>query len=259
MDKLPTARAHATRKSPISLSNWIVRLVLGVAILAALRLLYLVVIFVALGQIRFNQAYMVPFAQVELHSSNSFVRQGAAEALGTIGPKAATSLPDLLESIRKDSPDAAAAAAWAVGNIVGLDGHSGKSLDPEVLATLIDALDHSDGEVRRYAAYAIGLIGPPACAATPELTRLLDDQHTASTAVRALGEMGPAAQGSVQPMTALLSSQVWGVRLETLLALSRFDTLPKETISAVRERLNDNDKRVRDAAERALTYFDSNR
>src|SRR3954470_6543986 len=96
----------------------IVRLaILGVGLLMV-RFAYIVVVIILLGFVGYNQDYWLRFATAELHSSNRFVRQIAAQALGTIGPKAAPSVPDLLVSLRNDSPNVAADSACALGEIM---------------------------------------------------------------------------------------------------------------------------------------------
>ena len=233
-------------------NTWIVRLAILGVVLLLVRFIYIVVAIILLGLIGHNQAYWLPFATAELHSSNRFVRQIAAQALGTIGPKAAPSVPDLLARLRNDSPNVAADSACALGEIMARRANSGVAPEPGVIVALTHALSNSDGEVRRYAAYAISLIGPAASAATPKLIQLLNDPYMSYTAARALGEMGPAAQTSVQPLTALLTDPVWAVRVEAILALSHFAPLPDATISAIRKCRTDGDERVRDAAKKVL-------
>jgi HEAT repeat protein len=236
-------------------NTWIVRIATIAAFLATVRFIYIVVAIILLGMIGHNQANWLPFATFELHSSNRFVRQIAAQSLGTIGPKAAPSVPDLLASLRHDCPNVAADSACALGEIMARRANGGIAPDPEAIVALTNALNHSDGEVRRYAAYAISLIGPAASAATPKLIQLLSDPYMSYTAARALGEMGPAAQNSVQPMTTLLTDPVWAVRLEAILALSHFAPLPDATISALRICRADGDERVRDAAKKVLAQL----
>ena len=89
------------------------------------------------------------------------------------------------------------------GSGVGVRGIG--SAQDDVLSAIVVALRHSDGEVRRYAAYALSGLGPSAVSAIPELTRALADQHMAYMAARALGEIGPAARGAIPQLTALLS------------------------------------------------------
>ena len=130
--------------------------------------------------------------------------------------------------------------------------------NPEVVDALIDALDHSDGEVRRYAAYAIGLIGPAALSAVPKLTQRLGDAHVSYTAARALGEMGAAARNSIPAMTALLSSSNPGDRAEAALALANLamlGPLPAETVAAIKKLLDDDVDFVRAAASKAFSQL----
>ena len=65
--------------------------------------------------------------------------------------------------------------------------------------SLIEALNHSDPEVREQAARALALIGPKSVAAVPELVKLLDDESepVRRQAARALGQVGPAAKAAI--------------------------------------------------------------
>ncbi len=236
---------------------WIIRLSVVSVSLLATWFVYLVVAIFLLGLVGYGQTSWIPFATFELHSSNRFVRQIAAQALGTIGPKAASTVPELIASLQHDTWNVAADSACALGNILARNANGGKEPDPNAIAALIQALNHSNGEVRRYAAYAISLIGPQAAAATPRLTQLLSDPHMGSTAAEALGEMGVAGQSAIQPMTALLSDPDWSVKLETILALSRLGPLPDKTISAIRNCRSDSDEHVRDAAKSVLAILDA--
>jgi HEAT repeat protein len=194
----------------------------------------------------------VSYSQAMLSSGNVKVRDAAARKLGQIGPKASPAVPDLLVVLRTDVPQVASSAAWALGNIQAPQRH-GQLRNQDVIPALIEALDHPDGEVRRYAAYAISLIGPAALSAVPKLSQKLTDQHMAYMAARALGEMGPAARSSIPAMTALLSSSHAGERAEAAVALSRLGPLPAETVSAIEKLLNDEVDFVRDAASKAIS------
>jgi HEAT repeat protein len=237
-------------------SPWVIRLATIVALLSFSRFSYHVTVSFLLSRVGYNQTSAIQFARGQLQSSSSSVRQAAASALGAIGPKAEVSVSDLLSRLRHDSPNVAAASAWALGYIYTDAARNPKPIDPEVIPALIQALDNSDHEVRRYAAYAIGLIGPRALSATPKLTQLLGDPNLSIryTAAHSLSEMGAVATGSIGPMTALLSEPQALVRLEAIQDISRLTPCPwpAATVSAVQKCQDDDDERVRDAAKRAL-------
>jgi len=205
-----------------------------------------------LRSLRHGDARNVPYARANLGSNSAAIRSAAASGLGRIGARADAAVPDLLLALDDASPQVAAAAAWALGGIQAPQPGRLQPPDKKVVDALIRALDHPDGEVRRYAAYAISLIGPKAESAVPRLTQRLDDTHMAYMAARALGEMGPAARGAVPKMAALLRSSDNGQRAEAAVALARLQPLPDETIRAIERLQNDEVDFVRNAARKAV-------
>ncbi|MGD9719873.1 MAG: HEAT repeat domain-containing protein [Pirellulales bacterium] len=196
---------------------------------------------------------LVPFAQARLSSKNALVRSEAARALGSIGTPSAAANADLLRALKDESPQVAANAAWALGNIQtpDLDGRPSIS---EIVAALIEGLAHKDGEVRRYCAYALSLYGSKASAALPALTDKLADEHMAYMAARALGEMGSVARDTIPQLTALLSSPNTATRAEAAIALANLGPLPEATVAKIKGLLNDDEQLVRDTAQRALAW-----
>jgi HEAT repeat protein len=186
------ARLYDKDKSAVYI--WTTRVAAIIASLILLRLIYIVSmisVLACIGSAGHDQASMIPLARAQLHSRNGLVRQLAAQALGTIGPEAITTVPELLANLRHDSPNVAADSACALGVIFDARGSNAKVNDKEVIAALTQALDHPDGEVRRYAAYAISLIGPRSQSAAPKLIQRLSDPYMGYMAARALGELEP--------------------------------------------------------------------
>ncbi len=186
----------------------------------------------------------IPYALEKLRSTDPEIRQAAIRGLGRIGPDASSALPDLLIALHDPSSSIAAEAAWALGKIQSPDRH--------VIDELTSALDHENGEVRRYAAYALSLYGRQASSAVPALTNRLRDEHMRYMAARALGEMGSDANGAIPQMTKLLSSPNWADRAETAVALSKLSPLPAVTVTAMHSLLNDPREEVQAIARRAL-------
>jgi HEAT repeat protein len=175
------------------------------------------------------------------------IRVAAARSIGTMGPVAASAIPDLLEHLRSDTPEVASQAAWSLGAL----GTSGAA-SPRVVAALIEALGHRDGEVRRYAAFALSRLGPPAASAIPQLTRALGDRHMAYMAARALGDIGPPARGAIPQITRLLANPDLAARAEGAIALAKLAPLPDETVAMLRTLQNDKEPLVRQSARSAL-------
>src|SRR5690606_35862449 len=137
---------------------------------------------VCLKLISHGDAANVPYAQSKLASQSLHVRAAASEALGTIGPRAEAAVNDLIKVLNKDTAFVASQAAWALGEI-----HADRE---DAIDALITALrSHKDGEVRRYAAYALSRYGAAGRKAVPALIEALHDPHMAYMAVVSLEAM----------------------------------------------------------------------
>lgn len=200
----------------------------------------------------------VAAARSGLASKSELVRMSAARGLGARGMAANEAVPDLIVALNDDSPRVASDAAWALGGILASQ-PGGSPFQTQAVAALLKALEHDDGEVRRYAAYAFSQMKGASRAAIPRLTALLDDDHMAYMAARALGEIGPAAQGAVPKIAALLTSSHAGERAKAARALSRLQPLPADVVSAIEDLLQDDVDFVRDAARDTLNKINSPR
>ncbi len=199
----------------------------------------------------------VATARSGLGSKSELVRQAAARGLGAKGMAANDAIPDLITALNDNSPRVAADAASALGSILSSQPSSNSPFQSQAVTALLEALEHDDGEVRRYAAYAFSQMKGASQAAIPRLTELLDDDQMAYMAARALGEIGPAAKGTVPKIVALLTSSHAGERAEAARALSRLQPLPMDVISAIKDLLRDDVDFVRAAARDALNEIDS--
>ncbi len=190
---------------------------------------------------------LLEYARHNLFAKELSVRMAAAEAIGKIGPAAGDSLDDLIVVLKKDikaSPN----AAWAIGQI--------RSFDPKAIDALQEALESTNHETRRYAAFAISCYGTFAASTIPKLERHLDDYNSAYMGARALGEMGPFVPATtIAKLTTLLERDDAGARAEACMALAKLaqsHQLDSQTISMIEELSSDDDPIVRRFAQKAM-------
>ncbi|CAE7179247.1 ILA [Symbiodinium microadriaticum] len=180
-----------------------------------------------------------------LDDSQAYVRQAAAEALGSMGKGAEEAVPKLWALSLNFSEDAQVQtqAAKALGPI--------SNATRAVLPMLGKSLHDSNPEVRKRAAIALGLVGKEAQEAVPELlqTSLIDS----NTAAEAVGSIGREAKAAVLPelLKALNDSRAY-VRLRASKALWSMGEAVKEAVPELTKALNDSDLHVRYNAARTL-------
>lgn len=136
---------------------------------------------------------------------------------------------------------------------IGDLGDAAGTLVPE----LIDALNHSNSNVRHFAAFALGRIGAEAAPAVPYLTEALGDKirGVSEFAAFALGRIGPAAAPAVPILSTALSDQNPEVRSVAALTLRQ---IGREAVQAVPElisALNDPIEGVRRMSALALGHI----
>jgi HEAT repeat protein len=151
----------------------------------------------------------VPALIAALQDPGRGVSTEAAIALGKVGPRAKEAVPDLFEALKNpqmyevsmkaleqigfDSKEAIPALiealkhedlrTYAVDRLL--------NIGPDAVPELIKALEGDYGQVREYAAYILGKMGPDARAAIPALTDALwdKDKRVRGTAQKALAEI----------------------------------------------------------------------
>jgi HEAT repeat protein/lysophospholipase L1-like esterase len=166
----------------------------------------------------------------------------AAEALGRLGPEAASAVPELIAATSDRRPEVRWRAVWALGRI-------GPAAKPAVLALRI-AL--ADPDVRWRSAEALGGIGPSAVEAVPDLIALLRDPSSSVRwrAVAALGAIG--SRQAAPALAGAADDAAENVRLAAISALSSVGAEPALAERAYLAALDDTDARVRLQAIRGL-------
>jgi HEAT repeat protein len=205
------------------------------------------------------------------------VRVAAANGLKFMGCEAEPAIPALVEALGDKT-----------GNVLGAAEDTLTELGPLAVPALTAAADRSAFEVRYYAIWTLGRIGPDATGAVPSLLRALaDEDEFAYVAACALFEMGPVAgeeaacalearlkQATDPLLRASLAGALWQVsgRTETVLPafvelLSSEDEIPRgqaawflgdmgpaaaEAIPSLERLLKDGSRDVREVAAEAL-------
>ncbi|WP_158600202.1 HEAT repeat domain-containing protein [Fibrisoma montanum] len=154
---------------------------------------------VALGEIGPGAAKAVDSLIKLLKDPNFSVRTSAAEALGKIGLVAFRSLINILKEASCDSTEhTAELAAEALG-----------AMGPQAVDSLVNILNTANSVrcVRKYAAYALGKMGPGAAKAVDPLIKLLKDPDSGvrTSAAEALGKIGPNAAKALNSLLKLLN------------------------------------------------------
>jgi HEAT repeat protein len=167
----------------------------------------------ALGRIGPDAAAALP-QLAELATGNPGALRGAAlEALQHLGPAA---VPTLAKGLASRDPSERAASAAALGGVLPASG--------DAVAPLRAALKDDDFEVRRHAVFALGLLGPKASAAVPDLVRVLaeaPEPELRAQAALALGQIDPAADAAQKVLKAALGDADAQVRRHSAQALNR--------------------------------------
>jgi HEAT repeat protein len=128
-----------------------------------------------------------------LKDKDAFVRVGAARALAALPPAPEITVP-IWENALKDADE----------NTMRHAMDALAALGAPAVPRMIGALKYE--KFRVDIVYALGRIGPPAAAATGELTKLIGDKNSrvAHEAIIALGNIGPGAKDAVLALTRAL-------------------------------------------------------
>jgi HEAT repeat protein len=115
-------------------------------------------------------------------------RLGAAVLLGFVGTEVA--VEPLVQAVLDESGTAGPLLKWEAGESL-------RRISDTAVPALIESLTHYSADIRKIAAFALGVIGPAARPAVPELRRLLKDPRPAlrKRAAQALAEIGDDTGG----------------------------------------------------------------
>jgi HEAT repeat protein len=201
----------------------------------------------------------VPDLESALKEPDAATRQGAAEVLGLMGPRAASAVPGLLLLLADRDPRVAISAAQAliridptkaspaVPMLVRLFKLSDEKVATPARVTLADfgpearaavpellaSLKSKDDTIVRRSAYVLGRLRPPEAAAA--LRSALSGPVGRSAVVQALGRLGEVARPAVPELLAVLKEDP--LRAQAALALVRI--APQKSEQAVRALADD--------------------
>ena len=171
-----------------------------------------------------------------LKSESGLLVKQALETYAHLGTQAVPAIPLLIAAFESDASVSAGFGGWMLHQSVpDVIAQVGSAAVPQ----LIEALQHSDPQVRGHAAEALGLIGPNAAPAVTALMGRLDDlaefqgisgclgytMTVRMEAIRALGRIGPAARPAATRLLELLNdtdefSQYLGIQVIVAEALA---------------------------------------
>jgi HEAT repeat protein len=175
----------------------------------------------------------VKWHQPVMHSRN------AATALAMLGPEASAAIPNLVAALNDSSPLVAQEASVALGKI-----------GSEAAPLLIERLRFAPTNDTTWVIRALGVIGPDAKAAIPELARLtLDRGVNGDYAILTLARMGPSA---IPAMTNLLSNTNPALRMRASTFFTQIGTNVIFATNALLHAVNDSNLNVRANILRAL-------
>ena len=160
----------------------------------------------------------------------------ALEALGELGTKAADAAPALVDLFAEKNEDVRLGAALALGKI------RRGATEP-----LVKALGSKDGDVRFYAAWSLGFVGPEAKSATPALVKALADAvpEVRRKAAYALGLVDADPETAAGPLVSTLGDDNEDVRQAAVTALPK---MGKAAVPALIKSLDAEKRTLRDTA-----------
>lgn len=149
-------------------------------------------------------------------------------AIGKLGPAAKPAARHLIKQLRLKYRTVRWRAARTLGQI-------GPVVADQAVGPLMATLADSDGLTRRYAATALGQMGPAAGEAVDELIKMLidHDEYVRADVARALGRIGPKASAAAGPLARLLADKSGDVSAAAAEALGSIGPLNDKALAAL--------------------------
>lgn len=200
----------------------------------------------ALGRMGPAAASIAPEVADLLKDSDSGVQFYAGTALGKMGVAAANATLPVVQSLTHSNINIRSAAADALEKM--------DAVSANVVADVGNLLGDSNAGVRSAAAEALGKIGTNAAPFASHLGKLLDDPSPAvrSSVARALGEIGLAATNFTPQLVALLKNPNGAVRSSAAEALGNMGAAATSAVPDLLTLFEDADERARHGAAEAL-------
>jgi HEAT repeat protein len=202
---------------------------------------------------------MIPvLAKLATYPYDHHVTNGAALALGDIGPDAKAAVPDLIVALK--APREYWAAARALARIGAAEGEAAlremlassdrdKRLlaayslwdlkrDPKALSEIGDnASTHPDRHARRHAVMTLGKMDPENELALLRIAAALEDDcpYVQKEAARALPRFGPEARLAVRALARLLGSDSWSVADQAARTLAALGPVAAKALPELRK------------------------
>jgi HEAT repeat protein len=181
----------------------------------------------------------------------------AACALELIGASAMAAVPDLVKALKDKSPRIRAKAADALGHV--------GPFAQEAMPALVEACKQTNAQVKIHVLGAIGQIRSHSEIALPALIQALRDKDEAKDGSRVtvaqmaagtLGLYGPQAKEAVPELLKVLKSKDTFLRCTAMGALGRIKAQPDKVVPALRQALEEKEQVATwTSAARALGMF----
>lgn len=193
----------------------------------------------------------IPSLRDTMNDSNPEVRERIYRTLGWFGPKAIAALPELKQALDKETGKTRQSLMVALCQIEPANTAS-------VVPELMENVRSKSTEIRNDAIWSLGDIGPPAAAAAvPLLAELYESKEDVnrSILISALGKMGEAA---VPTLVIILESnnENRDYRNNAAEALGEIGPPASASIEPLRKALTDKSSGLRKAASAALLKID---
>lgn len=186
-----------------------------------------------------------------LTSPDSSIRRQAAEAFAHDAPRTPEAIDALLQALSSET-DADIHAT--IAEALGALGSDATSATPQLVRLLED--DHL--AVRQRAASALGTVGRGSAIAAAALARALrdPDHDVRAASAQSLGRLGPSAGGQTDALlTTLRTDRIGWVRLQAVVALGRIGREPGAVVPVLVARTQDEWSSMREESIAALGAY----